>query len=322
MHRPRLDDAENEIIQKYRSGKLELEKEIIASIISSGDTVTKAKYELTDTELDAVKESQRFEELRYPKILLIDIETLFLKVASWGLFKQSFGHKNVLQDWSLLSWAAKWLYDPEVIGDCMTPEEASSRKDERITRSVWNLMNEADIVIAHNGIRFDFRRLNAKFWEHGLSPVSSYHPIDTLKEYQKEMGFSSHRLDYIGKLIDKKGKLPTDFELWLECDKGNQEALNYMLSYNKEDVLLLEEAYLEIRPFIKNHPNLSIYAESTEKCCGKCLSTNLEEIGKYVTPAGRFVTYRCQNCGNPYIRSRTTDLTKKERDNLLIPTTR
>jgi DNA-directed RNA polymerase subunit RPC12/RpoP len=75
-----------------------------------------------------------------------------------------------------------------------------------------------------------------------------------------------------------------------------------MLNYNKHDVIGLEQLYLKLRPYIKNHPNLGVLLD--EDVCPNCGSYDLvEEIGKYYfTTANKFPVYRCANCKTPYIR--------------------
>ena len=79
------------------------------------------------------------------------------------------------------------------------------------------------------------------------------------------------------------------------------------------DVFILEELYVQIRPWIKGHPNMGLYLDgiNVEKC-GTCGSTDLDWRGKYYTPAGRYRAFRCRSCSATG-RSRISDLTKEER---------
>jgi len=258
---------------------------------------------------------------KIPKYLIIDIETIPCTVFVWGLYKQRIPHDNIVTDWCVLSWRAKWLYEDEMFGDVLTPDEARSQDDKRILQPIWKLLDDADVVIAHNAKKFDLRKLNARFWHHKMKPPVPYQIIDTLKESQKILGTTSHRLDYLGKYMVNRGKMDTDFDLWIQCYRGEQEALDYMFEYNKEDVVLLEEVYLELMPWIRPHPNYAIYAESLVPCCSYCGHAELEDAGIYVTQANRYITKRCQKCGG-VMRERHTDLTKQERDNLHIPIAR
>ena len=86
-----------------------------------------------------------------------------------------------------MSWSAKWLYDDKILSDVLTPKEAKERNDKRIIKSVWKLLNEADIVIAHNGDKFDLKKLKARFLSNGFVPPMPYKTVDTLKDIVTEV---------------------------------------------------------------------------------------------------------------------------------------
>ena len=250
------------------------------------------------------------EPVYLPKILLFDIETSLMEVYVWGLYKQFIPHNNIIKDkngkdktWYVLSWAAKWLYDDKVMNDCVTPEESVNRDDSRILQSIWELLNEADIVVAHNGDRFDIRKLNARFLENDIPAPSSYKSIDTLKVARKEIALVSYKQDFLTKHFKLNKKLKTEFQLWVDCMHGDKKALKKMAKYNKHDVIGLEEVYLKIRPYMKNHPNIGVLIE--DDVCTVCGSRHLEEINAvYLTSANKFLVYRCKKCRSPYVRSK------------------
>ena len=75
------------------------------------------------------------ERKRRGKILLFDIETVPMEVYVWGLIDKRnkyISHENVIKDWSVLSWAGKWLFEPKIISDVATPQEAENRDDQRL----------------------------------------------------------------------------------------------------------------------------------------------------------------------------------------------
>src|SRR4030042_1280720 len=55
-----------------------------------------------------------------PNVLILDVETAPMRVYVWGLYKQRISHSNIITDWNMLSWAGKWLYNPEVLSDTLT----------------------------------------------------------------------------------------------------------------------------------------------------------------------------------------------------------
>ena len=104
-----------------------------------------------------------YTEYGFPKILLFDIETSLYHFVGWGTYKQFIQHYQITKHQYIISWAAKWLYDDNVQSDVVTPEESKNRDDGRILKSIWKLLDEADIVIGHNGDRFDLRKLRWRF---------------------------------------------------------------------------------------------------------------------------------------------------------------
>ena len=132
-------------------------------------STTLSRHELAakfGVEVDTIRRylSYTKEVPKAPKILIFDIETMFMTVSVWGIsFKQRIPADNIIEDWNALSWSAKWLFDSEIMSDVLTSEEAIARDDSRILKSIWKLLDESDIVIAHNGDKFDLRKLNARF---------------------------------------------------------------------------------------------------------------------------------------------------------------
>ena len=173
---------------------------------------------------------------KLPKILMLDIETTPIPVWCWSLGKQYVQTHNMMKDdngktidWYILSWSAKWLYNDKVLSDVLTPKEAINRNDERVLQSVWKLLDEADIIIAHNGDRFDLRKIKARFLSNGIMPPMPYKTIDTLKVARKEFALTSNKQDYITKLLGVQEKLDTDFQLWVDCMDGDIDASDAMV---------------------------------------------------------------------------------------------
>lgn len=252
------------------------------------------------------------------RILLFDIETAPLEVYVWSLFKQNYiSPENIIKPWSILSWSAKWLFEPHVMSQSVSGEEAINREDNSILPGIWDLLNEANIVIAHNGARFDVRKVNARFIAAGMPPPMSYRVIDTLRVAKNRFDFPSYKLNEINKWLNLSLKIKTEYNLWVRCAHGDENAIREMELYNNNDVLILEELYLTLRSWVKNHPALGLYVDTGKEVCSNCGNTNLDWNGNYYTPAGRFKAFRCGSCG-AVGRSRYSDLTKEEKERLLV----
>lgn len=252
------------------------------------------------------------------KILVFDIETAPLKSYTWRLWKANLlGLQQ--SEWFMLTWSAKWLFEDNVFADKLTPKEVLKEDDSRISKTIWNLFDEADIVIAHNAKKFDNKRLNTCFIRNKLPQPMPYQTIDTLVHARKHLAFSSNKLNDIAKLFGIGQKIETKFELWERCMKGEQAALDEMERYNIQDVKLLEEVYLILRPFIKPHPNMGLFIAENVHSCPSCGSTSLTWGGTYATYANLFDAFRCNDCGSTG-RSRKTKLDTESRRFLTLST--
>jgi RNase P subunit RPR2 len=256
------------------------------------------------------------ETSKSPVILLLDIETSPLQVFSWRIHDVTLSADNIIKDFSILCWSAKILGDAEVMGDVCTPEEAREGNDKRVVESMWKLLDKANIVITFNGANFDLRKLNSKFILHGLYPPSKYYSVDVYQTVKSNFGFSSNKLDYISKLFEFKGKIETNYELWKKCFYGEKAALDEMFTYNQNDVTELENVYLRVLPWIKNHPNVAIYSEVEEELCPKCGSEDLNWSGYYFTSIGKYNAFRCRSCG-AIGRSKSNEISKEKKATLL-----
>ena len=257
--------------------------------------------------------------IRQPKILVLDIETSLSDAKVFSSGKQYIGTKQLQNTTYVIGWGAKWLYDAKTITDFVTPAEALSRNDQRVVASAWSLLNEADFVVGHNVAKFDTNVLRIRSIVHRMPPFLPFRTIDTLtfaKKYLKAPGIS---LDYLSRLILNKQKIDTDMQLWVDVDKGSQAAIDKMKAYCINDVGLTEEVYFEMRPFMTNHPNLSVLVDDEHPTCPVCGGYDFDVVDKYyTTQQNAYEMVRCSSCGNPN-RLRTSALTTEKKRNMVIP---
>lgn len=313
-----LSERDSAIIKLHKQGmsSRKIAKEVIgrSSAKSTINDVIKRYYEST------VQETSSSDSRHVPKVLVFDLETSPLKSYTWGLWQQNVGLNMIHGDWFLLSYAAKWLGDPEdevMYGDLRGVVDQED--DDHLLREMWQLLDEADIVLTQNGIKFDVKKINARFILKGYQPPSSYKHIDTLKIAKKEFGFTSNKLEYMtDKLCTKYKKLKhsnfSGFELWAEMLKDNPTAWDECEVYNKYDVLSLEELYTKMAAWDSKHPNFNLYSEEEEVVC-RCGSKDIKPYGYAYTAVSKFQRYRCSECGAES-RGRKNLFTKEKRASL------
>jgi len=235
------------------------------------------------------------------KILLFDIETTALEGKAWSKWSNLM---RVTRDSFILCWSAKWLFDDNIYNSCITPKEIKRGDDDsRVVKNLWHMLEEADIVIAHNGDKFDIKKANTRFVLNGMPPVSYYRSVDTLKIAKQNFRFYSNRLNDLAKFFGVPGKIPTDHELWFNAENGDPEALKQMQVYCDQDIRVLEDVYLKLRPYHKNHPNIGLLVNPSELNCRGCGHHDLKPTGKeYYTNTYAYEILRCNNCGKPNYR--------------------
>lgn len=249
-----------------------------------------------------------------PKVLFADIETAPIVGYVWGLWDQTVGLNQIKSDWHLLSYAAKWLGDSTV--HYRDQRKARDIEDDKgPLKEVWNLLDEADIVVWQNGRQFDHKKLNARFILNGMNPPSPYKQIDTLQLARKHFGFTSNKLEYLSNKLNTKYKKLTHhkypgFEMWKECLSGNLDAWREMERYNRHDVLALEELYTKLIPWDQS-VNFSLYREDGKQVC-TCGSTAFQKRGYAYLSGGKYQRYQCQKCG-AWTRGATNLLGKEHR---------
>jgi hypothetical protein len=252
-------------------------------------------------------------------IVTLDIETAPLKVYAWGIWEQNIGLDMIDVEWSILSCAAKNLGNKKVWYQD-TSGQKNLQDDRKLLRSIWNILDEADIIVAQNGRRFDLKKINARMLMAGMKPYSPVRVIDTLEVAKQRFAFTSNKLEWQSKYLTnhpkEKHRIYPGFELWSECLKGNKRAWAELKKYNIRDVVATEELYLTQRPWITNHPNLGVYSEDAHTC-PKCESSNVQKRGETVTQASRYQRYQCMDCGG-WSRGKILLSTLKDRRSTLV----
>lgn len=230
-----------------------------------------------------------------PKILILDIETSLMELYGFGIRDQYISADQIKKDWTVLSWAAKWLDDKRTFQN-----SSNKNTEEVIIRRLVDLMDQADIIVGHNSKKFDVKRINAKCAEYDIKPPSSFQQVDTYTQSKRYFNFSSHTLEYLLEKLNspikklKHKKFPGK-SLWIECDKGNKEAFKEMAVYNIYDVLGTEWLYNKIAPW-GTGINFNVYYGDEDAQC-TCGSVEFRKNGYTYSSTGKFQRFECKKCG-------------------------
>ena len=107
------------------------------------------------------------------KVLFYDIETAPNLAYVWGKYQQDA--IEIPRSWYMMAFGYKWegqkskvLALPDFELYATDPDN-----DRDLVEALWKLFDEADVVIAHNGDKFDMRKANARFVFHYMNPPNA-----------------------------------------------------------------------------------------------------------------------------------------------------
>lgn len=227
-----------------------------------------------------------------PRILVLDIETSPLLAHVWSLWDQNISLKQVVDTTTVICFASKWLGERKI--DFFSDFHHGH---DVMVKEAWKRLDEADAVITYNGRAFDNKHLQREILLAGEGPPSPWQDIDLLLAVRAKFKFASSKLDHVAQQLGIGSKAETGgFELWRDCLAGDAKAWERMRRYNRRDVVLTEQLYYRILPWIKNHPNMGLFADEG-RVCPKCGSSNVQYRGVTRTTASVFRRVHCQDCG-------------------------
>ena len=190
-----------------------------------------------------------------------------------------------IKETTILSFAYQWLGKKTQVIAC------DKRSEKKLLTKLHKILDEAEIVVAHNGDSFDIKKINARFIIHKFKPPSPYLTIDTKKEVKKIASFDSHSLENLsidmgeGEKIKHRG-----IDMWWGCMTGVIRDWKDMKRYNARDVDQLKKIYLRLRHWMKRHP-----LEFGNTC--RCGSKEFQNRGTERTKTATYKRRQCKSCG-------------------------
>jgi len=231
------------------------------------------------------------------KILTLDIESAPSKVYRWSLFGNDTTSVNQIEDAGhLLCFAWKWRGD-DLLRFGRAERYRTAEESDSLKR-LWYALDDADIVVTYNGKKYDIPKLNSAFLEAGLGPPSPYHQVDLYTVIRKNFGEVKNSLEYVSQKYLGVGKTPHEgFDLWVKCMAGDEDAWARMREYNMNDVVITEQLYDKLLPWIPNHPNVLLFEDDRVGiACPRCASTSYHKEGFKVASTRVYQQYQCNTC--------------------------
>ena len=188
------------------------------------------------------------------KILMLDIETTPLQVYTWGLWDQNIGISQIIKSTEMMCFGAKWQGKKKV-----TFKSVHHDGKEAMLKELHSMMEEADALVGWNSAAFDHKHIKREFLENGMAPPSTVKDLDLMSVVKANFKFPSNKLDYVAQALGVGSKVKhSGFQLWIDCMAGDDKAWQEMKKYQIQDVVLLEELYRVLLPWLPGSSSVSI----------------------------------------------------------------
>jgi uncharacterized protein YprB with RNaseH-like and TPR domain len=238
------------------------------------------------------------------KKLFFDIETSPNIGLFWTAgYKQNISPESIIKERAIICIAYKWAGDSKT--HAITWD--NSQNDKALLEKFIQVANEADELIGHNGDRFDLPWIRTRCLYHRVPAFPNYTTLDTLKNARSKFKFNSNKLDYIAKFLGIGAKVHTGYDLWKNIVLNNdKKALKEMVEYCKNDVVILENVYNEMSPYIPAKTHHGVLMGGENYSCPECGSDDMKFSKKRMSAAGTpRIQLQCQSCGKYHTVSQT-----------------
>jgi len=229
------------------------------------------------------------------KVLFWDIETNPGLYYGWSMRYEPFYQ---IKRTSVSCIAYKWEHEDKVhiIHLSRLQHARDPRNDKSIIKKMAKVINEADVMVAHNGDAFDWKKFNARVLKHGLPPLKKPKLIDTLKMVRSQMKFDSHKLGDLCKELNVNLKIENEKNLFVKA-LDSWDKYKKLYEYCVGDVIALEDIYNKLKPYCKPAFHAGML-QGLDHSCANCASENLIKFGTYITASKEVQRYRCNDCGS------------------------
>lgn len=172
------------------------------------------------------------------------------------------------------------------------------KAEKRMLKDISDRMLNSDAWLGHYSTRYDVPFVNSRLLYHNQDVLPLNTPqIDTWRTARNTLKLRNNRLATIQEFLqlpDEKNSIKS--EEWLRALAGDKKAIDYIVEHNRRDVLVLEQAYLKLRPLISQHPRFSFVEKDACKTCG-APPHKMQHRGERRTRCRLYKRVQCQVCG-------------------------
>lgn len=147
--------------------------------------------------------------------------------------------------------------------DSYSQWDTSRSCDAPLCRDLRSEMDKYDIIVAHNGTRFDVPFMMTRFLKWGIK-WNQPKIVDPVRLARRYMKLGSNSLKSVTHHLGIQGKTECLGEQWMEAKfdrgKSNKKAMDYVVEHCIADVDILEQVTLRLKHFV---PKIGSFGSDT-----------------------------------------------------------
>lgn len=135
-------------------------------------------------------------------------------------------------------------------GDMYNTWDSRRSDDSQLVAGIVDALGNYDILVAHNGARFDipFLRTRMARWKQPAFPNKKI--VDPVQLARNKLKMSSNSLASLSSLIGAGDKTVVDGNMWTKAAlDGDREAMEYIVKHCVKDVDILEKVADAVKPY-------------------------------------------------------------------------
>jgi len=162
----------------------------------------------------------------------------------------------------ILTYCIKDSISGDILHDQISKEDIESseagKEDKRLMGTLLQDLAKFDKIVTYYGVRFDLPFIRTRAMVNGLDflPYGALVHKDVYFAVKAKFKLSSSRLENACRvLLGKTNKTRIDSKNWAGAQRGDPQALEYVLKHNKFDVIDLEKLYHKVEGYGKPSAN-------------------------------------------------------------------
>lgn len=127
-------------------------------------------------------------------------------------------------------------------GDDLNPRWKTRRSDDSdIIEAIRSHLEKYDVVVAHNGLKFDLPFIRTRIAKWRLDPLKELKIVDPVQLARNKLRMSFNSLDRLAEFLGVNSKTDVSGDLWVRAAlDGDRRAMTYITTHCVQDVLTLD----------------------------------------------------------------------------------